>query len=142
MGCAMTRQSVINRKFYPQGTLIFSEGDYGDSLYVIKKGNVEIFRERKEGRQVLGKVSSGEIFGEMALVDGQPRMASAITTSDTEVMVVSGTTFRDHLTSCTPFMRGVINILVRNLRVTADQKTPRRLTDNADALKELLADAQ
>ena len=135
----MSRQTVINRKFYPQGTLIFSEGDFGDSLYVIQKGTVEIFRERPEGRQVLGKVGRGEIFGEMALVDGEPRMASAMTTIDTEVMVVSGITFRDHLTSCTPFMRAVINILVRNLRVSADRKNPRKLADNSDAVKELLA---
>lgn len=135
----MSRQTVINRKFYPQGTLIFSEGDFGDSLYVIQKGTVEIFRERPEGRQVLGKVGRGEIFGEMALVDGEPRMASAMTTIDTEVMVVSGITFRDHLTSCTPFMRAVINILVRNLRVSADRKNPRKLADNGDAVKELLA---
>lgn len=134
----MTKNNVINRKFYPHGTLIFSEGDYGDSLYVIKKGSVEIFRDRKEGKLVLGKVGAGEIFGEMALVDGQPRMASAMTTSDTEVMVVSGTTFRDHLSSCTPFMRGVINILVRNLRVSADRKNQRGLVTDAESLKELL----
>jgi len=134
----MVNQTVINRKFYPQGTLIFSEGDFGDSLYVIQKGTVEIFCDGDKAKNVLGRIGRGEIFGEMALVDGQPRMASAMTVIDTEVMVVPGTVFRDHLKSCTPFMRGVINILVRNLRVTAEQKNPRKITEGSEDLKALI----
>jgi CRP/FNR family transcriptional regulator, cyclic AMP receptor protein len=107
---------VMNRQFYAAGTLIFNEGDPGDYLYVVRSGQVEIYQERPQGKIVIGTVGKGELFGEMALVDGEPRMASARTIQDCELMLVSGTTFRDHMGDATPFIRAVMNILVKNLR--------------------------
>jgi CRP/FNR family transcriptional regulator, cyclic AMP receptor protein len=108
--------NVMNRQFYAAGTLIFSEGDAGDYLYVVNKGRVEIFQERPDGKIIIGTIGKGELFGEMALVDGEPRMASARTIQDSELMLVSGSTFRKHLGEATPFIRAVMNILVKNLR--------------------------
>ncbi len=58
---------------FEPGETIFSEGDRGDQMYVIRKGEVEIERDGK----IVETLSAGGIFGEMALIDGSPRAASA-----------------------------------------------------------------
>lgn len=106
----------MNRKFFSGGETIFKEGDHGDCLYMVHRGVVEIFQDRADHRVVIGRIRKGEIFGEMALIDGEPRMASARAASDCELIQVSGVTFRDHLSKTTPFIRAVVGILVKNLR--------------------------
>jgi CRP-like cAMP-binding protein len=58
---------------FKPGETIFSEGDRGDQMYVIRKGEVEIERDGK----IVETLSAGGIFGEMALIDRSPRAASA-----------------------------------------------------------------
>ena len=107
---------VMNRRIFPPNTVLFQEGDPGDCMYVVRSGRVEIFQERPQGRVIIGTVGRGELFGEMALVDGEPRMASARTINECELMLVSGNTFRDHMGEATPFIQAVMGILVKNLR--------------------------
>lgn len=125
---------VMNRKFYPAGTVIFEEGDVGDFLYVVHSGRVEIFQNRPEGKIIIGTVGKGQLFGEMALVDGEPRMASARTMQDCELMLVSGTSFRGHMNEATPFIRAVMNILVKNLRSVDRWHNQRIVKDEDDAI--------
>ena len=69
--------------------VIFEEGDPGDGLYMVKSGIVEISVEVPNGqRQVLSALTPGEIFGEMAVVDEQPRSACASARGDTTVYFV------------------------------------------------------
>ncbi|MEO0391976.1 MAG: cyclic nucleotide-binding domain-containing protein [Pseudomonadota bacterium] len=107
---------VMNRQFYAANTVLFTEGDPGDCMYVVRSGRVEIFQDRPQGRIVIGTIGRGELFGEMALVDGEPRMASARTINDCELMLIPGNTFRDHMDEATPFIKAVMAILVKNLR--------------------------
>ncbi|MBI4872421.1 MAG: cyclic nucleotide-binding domain-containing protein [Candidatus Riflebacteria bacterium] len=78
---------------YPDGTVFFQEGDPGDVMYVIQEGKVEIARVVGGVRTVLSVLGKGEYFGEMALLDNQPRSASATACGPTRVMVLS----RDNL---------------------------------------------
>src|SRR3972149_9805335 len=59
-------------RFQP-GEVIFSEGDKGDKMYVIRSGEVEVERNGK----IVETLSAGGIFGQMALIDGSPRAATA-----------------------------------------------------------------
>ncbi|HCI45790.1 MAG TPA: cAMP-binding protein [Rhodospirillaceae bacterium] len=133
-GYAKDTGKVMNRQFYPAGTLIFSEGDVGDYLYVVRSGRVEIFQERPQGKIVIGTVGKGELFGEMALVDGEPRMASARTLQDCELMLVSGMTFRDHMKESSSFIQAVMGILVKNLRNVDRWHNQRIVTAEEDPL--------
>lgn len=62
---------------YKAGDRIFSDGDIGKEMFVVVSGGVEIFREQDGVRQMLAKLGSGEMFGEMALVAEGRRFASA-----------------------------------------------------------------
>ncbi len=68
--------------------VIFREGDVGRQFYAIRKGKV-LIRKEKSGT-VLATLSSGEVFGEMAVLDNQPRSASAIAATDTELFAFDG----------------------------------------------------
>src|SRR5262249_53544772 len=72
----------------PAGTLLFSYGDPGDSLYIVHEGEVEIFFKNDTGeRVVLETAGKGDFFGEVSLLDGGPRTASAEVTKDLQAVV-------------------------------------------------------
>ena len=62
---------------YDTGEYIFVEGDAGDCAYIIESGTVEISLGNDDGKLVLATLNKGEILGEMAIIDGLPRTASA-----------------------------------------------------------------
>lgn len=103
---------VLERKVFFAGQKIFKEGDLGDRAYLIQSGTVEIVKNEIP----LATLGKGELFGEMALIDDQPRMASAVAQSDVSVVVISRDTFREKLAKSDPFIRGLLNIFVRNIR--------------------------
>jgi len=71
----------------PEGTLIFKGGDPPKSLYMVKTGEVEIFTQNPHGKKVvLGKMESGNIFGEIGPLFNKPRMAFAKTTRSSELL--------------------------------------------------------
>lgn len=80
---------------HPAGQMIFSIGDPGDSLYVIRSGQVEAYVRNDTGhRIVLETAGPRHFFGEMSLLDGGPRTASVVVTEDLEAIRVD----RDDLT--------------------------------------------
>src|SRR5687767_1375384 len=79
-------RAAAAEKSFGDTELIFKEGDPGDGLYMVKSGAVEISAEVHNGqRQVLSALPPGEIFGEMAVLDEQPRSACASARGDTTV---------------------------------------------------------
>ena len=71
-------------------TIIFKEGDPGDSLYIVASGSVRIFRKNPEGIHLdISIKGSGDTFGEMALLTGEPRSADAETIGETQLLVLS-----------------------------------------------------
>ncbi len=107
-----TAGGSIEIKTFNAGMPIFAEGDPGDCAYVIRDGQVEI----SKADRVLGTLGRGELFGEMALVDEEPRMASAKAVTDTTVSIVRRDAFREKLAKADPFIRALLNIFVRNIR--------------------------
>jgi CRP/FNR family transcriptional regulator, cyclic AMP receptor protein len=79
----------LERITAPAGKTLFSRGDPGDALYVVISGEVEMFFKNDTGeRIVLEKARAGDFFGEVSLLDGGPRTATAVAISDMEAMVV------------------------------------------------------
>jgi signal transduction histidine kinase len=82
------RKIAVERTF-AAGQEIFKEGDSGDGIYVVKEGTVEISVAMGQmGRRVFAKLGSGEMFGEMAVLELKPRSATALATVDTAVYFI------------------------------------------------------
>ena len=80
---------VTREATFTGGTEVFKEGDAGDVLYVVKSGLVQITAVVADGeRQVLSRVPPGEVFGEFAILDNQPRSATALAEVETTLYVV------------------------------------------------------
>ena len=108
--------NIIQRQTYQAGDRIFKEGDEGNMAYVVQSGEVEIVREIDGVETVLGTVGQGGMFGEMALIDSKPRMAMARCSKGSTIIVVSRAMFEEKLAKSDPFIRGLLNILVNNIR--------------------------
>jgi CRP-like cAMP-binding protein len=78
---------------YPAGTVLFEEGQPGDFMYVVQRGEVEIRRRVGDTERALAVLGEGEFLGEMAILNGRPRSATAVVTSDATLLVIEGTTF-------------------------------------------------
>ena len=81
--------NIIHERNYVSGEYIFYQGDPGLGLYIIRDGDVSIQR-KKEGDEIvtLASLSRGDFFGELALVDGEKRSASAVSNGDTRLAVI------------------------------------------------------
>lgn len=133
---------VLNRRTFYAGDVIFHEGSQGAQAFVVQSGRVRIARTAPGGeRATLGFVEPGGVFGEMALIDRSPRMASAIADSATVCITIPEETVTAKLKACDPSLRMLIVMMIRLIRTIADQ-TPLRadevgaLADAADAAAE------
>jgi CRP-like cAMP-binding protein len=90
-------QNEFNR-VYPKDTMIFSEGQPGNELYIIQKGSVKISKIVDDKEVLLAMLKPGDIFGEMALLDNKARSASADAYEDTELLVVNRANFQQMIT--------------------------------------------
>ena len=85
----MADTKIIHNRTYVAGEYIFYKGDPGIGLYIIRNGEVEIQRENTTGDiKILASYGKGDFFGELALVDGEKRSASAIAKSDCNISVI------------------------------------------------------
>jgi uncharacterized membrane protein len=85
---------LLNTKAFSKGDTIFSYGDAGDALYLIRQGRVEVFVENTEGVKImLAENEAGDLFGEISLLDGGSRTATVVAVEDTDVLTLD----REHL---------------------------------------------
>jgi CRP-like cAMP-binding protein len=78
---------------FPAGAVLFKEGQPGDYMYVVQSGEVEIRRNVGETERVLAVLPPGEFFGEMAILNGRPRSATAVVRTPSRLLVIEGKTF-------------------------------------------------
>jgi CRP/FNR family cyclic AMP-dependent transcriptional regulator len=113
-GFSVLTGNDIAVRFFKAGDIIFREGDEATELFVIKSGQVRI----QIGNRSVAEFGQDSIFGEMALIDSEPRSATAIATTDVELVPVSEKQFL-FLVSQTPyFALKVMRVLAQRLRVT------------------------
>lgn len=99
-----------------KGETVFRQQDKGEAAYVVSAGAIAIYRE-VDGQQIpLATVQPGGAFGEMAVIDGSPRMATAVALEDTTLTVVSAQALKQKLTTADPLISIVVQMLMTNLR--------------------------
>ena len=111
----------LELRTFPAGTAIFSEGKPGQKAYIVQSGLVEISKLSPDGETVIGYIGAGEIFGEMAPIDAEPRMASARVLRETVCVVVPSDVFRRKMKEADPFIRDLLHVLVHALRSVTDK---------------------
>lgn len=94
---------VTDEVSFGPGATIFHEGDPGDYLYIIVRGNVQVLIKNVE----INRLSSGSAFGEIALLDGAPRTASACSVDYVELLRISYPDFQDILEENAAIAKGI-----------------------------------
>jgi len=139
--------TYIKRRSLPRGTVIFAKGEPGTGLMSVLAGEVKISMLAADGREiVLSIMQEGDIFGEIALLDGHPRSADATAVTDCELMTIERRDFIPFLRSHPDLATQIIQILCSRLRHTNEKfqdvaflNLPTRL---AKTLLRLSADAE
>lgn len=135
---SLDHPEILDRQVFHAGKTIFKEGDEGDCAYVIQSGAVDIVRETDKGKVALGRLSAGSIFGELALIDDAPRMATAVSVEATSVVVIKRDNLRAKIDDADPFLARLICLLVNNIRsvtnahVAGDRPMPWITGENLD----------
>ena len=125
---ALEQLSVLRR--YPKNTILFIEGDESAHLYIVKKGKVSASVAGDDGREViLNYMGEGDYFGELALLDGQPRSATVRTVTPCEVIAISRNSFQDLLKTNPEFVTQVVGELTKRVRDLTDSVKDLALLD-------------
>src|SRR5438477_12964353 len=87
-------RSLAAEKHYPKNAVVLTEGEMGDSLYMIQSGKVKVFIGDENGREIILKIlAPGAFFGEMSMIDKQPRSASVRTIEASTFLVLTHASF-------------------------------------------------
>jgi CRP-like cAMP-binding protein len=114
--------SYAHSKSAAAGTTIFERGDPGNSLFAVCSGTVKISNRSTEGKDaVFNLIKAGEIFGEIAMLDGHPRTADALAITDCDLMVIDRRDFVPMVTQSPEIALKLIEILCARLRHTSEQ---------------------
>jgi CRP-like cAMP-binding protein len=109
--------SCFSERYYPRRSIIFFQSDEGDKFYIVKSGSVKIFRITEDGREITFDVmTKGNFFGEMALLDGYSRSATAQTNRPRVVLEIEGRKFQDFTLNTPAFAMNVIKSLSMRIR--------------------------
>jgi CRP/FNR family transcriptional regulator, cyclic AMP receptor protein len=115
--CRYAKHSTLKR-----GATIFSKGDPGNSLYAVISGTVKISISSADGRNaILNLIGAGEIFGEVAVLDGQARTADATANTNCEIFIIDRREFLPFVRSQPVLAMKFIDLLCTRLRWTSDQ---------------------
>ena len=106
------------RRNFGKGEIIFNEGSVSDCAYVIAMGSIEIYTTTPQGEKVLGTLGANEIFGEMGLIDGLPRSASARACETSVVFILTYQTFEKLVHKKPKALLPILKILSHRLRET------------------------
>ncbi len=119
----------VSRQFR-QGDMIFLQGDPGQSLYLIESGRVRIYVQADSGQETsVIYYTTGDIFGELSVIDGLPRSASATALDDTVVLMLSRDRLRAHLRTLPQLAHNFMQALSVRVRYSTLQVGSRTLLD-------------
>ena len=112
---------LASERRWKRGQTIFQQGDEGSSMMAVLAGTVRIGAVSAEGREVtLNTIRAGEVFGEIALLDGKPRSADAIAMEDTALLVVERRHFLPFLSANQDLTLRLLSVLCKRLRETSE----------------------
>ncbi len=102
------------------GEVLFKEGDTGEEMYFIREDKIKLSKGTGSEEKVLAILKEGDFFGEMALIDGSPRSATATALEDTTLIIIDKNSFMERITE-NPLVAYIVETLTKRLRTTDEQ---------------------
>jgi len=99
--------------------MLFSEGENSRAMYFLKSGMIRLFKKKGDSNIELDTVHSGQVLGELAFLDGNPRSASGEALTECELVEISGPTFQDVLTRMPDWLKIMLKTVVGRLRTAS-----------------------
>lgn len=116
----MAEQSLEIRE-YKSGEIIFDQGDKGEDAFLIQNGQVEIARGNGNAELVLATIEEGNLFGEMALIEDAPRMATARAMRPTKCVIIPKRAFNKLMRDANPILQVVLGTMMQRVRDKASK---------------------
>ncbi len=111
-----------SEKYYRNGQIIFQKGDLGDSLWIVLKGQIRISTSSDSGREIiLNTILPGEVFGEIAFIDGLERSATATAVAESTLLIIRRADFFPFLIKHPEISIQWLKLLCGKLRDTSDR---------------------
>jgi len=134
-------EKVALKKIYPKNMIVVSEGDESDCLYVIESGKVKAIVNDADGKEITLNIhGQGEYFGELSLIDGDPRSATIITREQTKFIVITRDDFRELLLSNANMSFNFLKGLTRLLRQSTHKVENLAFLDVYGRIRKVLLD--
>jgi CRP/FNR family transcriptional regulator, cyclic AMP receptor protein len=132
--CAASRQHFVTK-----GTVLFTQSDRADSFYIVQSGKISIVLASADGRElVINEMRPGDCFGELGLLTGQARSASAVARIDSRVIVVPRLAFQAIIDSDPQLMRCLLDITARRLSTSSERESALAFMDAEARLARVL----
>jgi CRP/FNR family transcriptional regulator/CRP/FNR family cyclic AMP-dependent transcriptional regulator len=130
--------AAFTRTFGKDSVIILAEEE-GDTLFIIKRGQVKVSIVSEEGREViLSLLGSGAVFGELSLLDGKPRSANVVATEETELVMLRRADFLQLIYKTPQIATALLAELASRLRKTDRQIEGLALLDVTSRISETL----
>jgi len=109
----------LGKRTFGRGVIIFHKDSPGNILYIIEAGKVRIFVLSESGQEISFRIyGTGEVFGELSMLDGLPRSAGAVAMEETHVLTLQREDFMELLEAYPHLAKGVIATLTARVRYT------------------------
>ncbi len=128
-------QKLQNLRFQA-GECIFREGDKGNVAYIIEEGLVEITTVVDNRPTILNTLKTGDMFGELALVDGSPRSASAYAKTDIVLTVVTSEQVRSRIDDADPILKLLLMVVMKYFRSETGRLRPSQLEQSSVSIEQ------
>lgn len=114
-------------QWYSSGQVIIREGELGDSIYAVQEGELEVFRQRKDGGEIrVATLHAGDIFGEMAILQKDVRSATVRTLTEARLLTLDKKTFLRRVHEDPSLAFNMVRMMARRIRSLNAQLGERR----------------
>ncbi|KAF0185184.1 MAG: cyclic nucleotide-binding protein [Nitrospirae bacterium] len=114
-------RKIVDKLKFSAGDLVVKEGSFGDSIYLILSGTVEISKNVKGKKAVIAILEKGAIIGELSFIDKKPRPASGRAISDVEIGVIDKEFIDSEINKMSYEFSLLLNALAERLRTTIEE---------------------
>jgi CRP-like cAMP-binding protein len=124
-----------------KGEVLFKQGDPATAAYLVASGSIAIYREIEGKRVPVARIRKGELLGEMAIIDGTPRRATAIALEESTLSVIAKAMIEEKMAAADPLVRQLTHMMIDSVRRVPEvfSPKPRNIDDMGRELKEQTA---